>query len=261
MNIVEKIRNKDIDINNQELFFSTLIKGLILNLNDSITIRSISVPNIIVHTGSDALYLEKKGYDNSIEPQQISNENYIYNIIPRCIVQPSGIDLISDQLSNPYTLGRLQYEGDEKLYELIAEFRRIPVKMSINLQYFTDSFRDMMELIQQLVSHLSFIRTYNITYMGQSIKCSYKLPENFSSEHLMDMDGMTTDNKSRTLSIDIEIESNIPIYNAQTIMSADNYITKLYIGKKQLGIKENTLIEEPNEEAHGIIIKGTNEIN
>lgn len=254
MNIVEKIKN--IDINNQELFFSTLIKGLLLNLNNSITIRSVSVPHIIVHTGSDALYLEEKGYDNSIEPQQISNENYIYNIVPRCIVQPSGIDLISDQLSNPYTLGRLQYESDEELYELIAEFRRIPVKMSINLQYFTDSFRDMMELIQQLVSHLSFIRTYNITYMGQSIKCSYKLPENFSSEYLMDMDGMTTDNKSRTLSIDVEVETNIPIYNPQTIMLADKYITKTYIKDKQVGPRYTgeAVFSEPE---HGIILHKT----
>ena len=32
--IVEKIRKGEIDINNQELFFSTLIKGLILKLNE-----------------------------------------------------------------------------------------------------------------------------------------------------------------------------------------------------------------------------------
>lgn len=260
MNVINNIRNNVIDINNQELFFSNLIKGLLLNLEKSISIRSIHVPHIIVHTGSDALYIEEKGYDNSIEPQQISNENYIYNIIPRCVVQPSGIDLISDQLTNPYIFGRLQYESDEQLYELVAEFRRMPIKMSVGLQYFTDSFRDMMELIQQLISHLSFIRTYNITYMGQSIKCSYKLPENFSSEHLMDMDGATTDNKSRTLSIDIEIETNMPIYNSQSVMPADKYITKTYIKGKQVGprYEGEAIFSEPD---HGIVVHGTGKLN
>ena len=103
--MINDIRVGKIDINNQELFFSVLIKGLLLRLDDDIKIRGISVPHIITHTGSDALYLEAKGYNYNIEPEQISNENYIYNIIPRCVVNPNGVDLISDQLSHPYTLG------------------------------------------------------------------------------------------------------------------------------------------------------------
>ena len=64
----------------KKLFFAILVKGLMLKLNKDISIRDIPIPHIIVHTGSDALYLEKKGYDNSVEPLEISNENYIYNI-------------------------------------------------------------------------------------------------------------------------------------------------------------------------------------
>ena len=133
--IVEKIRKGEIDINNQELFFSTLIKGLILKLKEDISIRGIPVPHIIVHTGSDALYLEKKGQDQSIEPLEISNENYIYNITPRCVVNPGGIDLIVDQLTNPYILGQLQYDSGDNLYNLVGEFRRLPLKLNVELKY------------------------------------------------------------------------------------------------------------------------------
>ena len=142
--IVEKIREGEIDINNQELFFSTLIKGLMLKLNQDISIRNIPVPHIIVHTGSDALYLEQKGYDNSIEPLSISNENYIYNISPRCVVNPGGIDLVLDQLTHPYTLGQLQYDSGDNLYNLTSEFRRLPLKLSVELKYFVDSYRDLL---------------------------------------------------------------------------------------------------------------------
>jgi hypothetical protein len=234
MNINDIVLGK-IDINNQELFFSTLIKGLLLNLNNDIMIRGAIVPHIITHTGSDALYLENKGYNFAIEPSQISNENYIYNIIPRCVVNPSNIDMLSDQLTHPYTQGRLQYEDDEQVYELVAEFRRVPLKMTFSLQYITDSFRDMMELIQQLITKLSFIRTYNITYMGQSIKCSYKLPESFSEEHLMDIEGNTTDTKTKKLSIDIEVETNFPVYNQRTVIMANGFISELQLGGKRLG--------------------------
>lgn len=235
MSIIDDIRNNKIDINNQELFFSNLIKGLLLRLDDDITIRGISVPHIVVHTGSDAMYLEEKGYNFSIEPEKVSNENYIYSIIPRCVVNPGGIDLLPDQLTNPYTLGKLQYDNGEKLYEFVGEFRRMPLKLSVSLQYFTDSYRDMLELIQQIITKLSFIRTYNITYMGQMIICSYKLPESFSNEHLMDMDGTTMESKSKTLSLDIEVETNIPVYNPQTIMDAGLYIMKPFHGERYVG--------------------------
>lgn len=224
--IIEQIRKGEIDINNQELFFSALIKGLMLKLNDEISIRNIFVPHVITHTGSDALYLEYKGYDNSIEPTNISNENYIYNTSPRCIVSPGGIDIVPDQLTNPYTLGHLQYENDEDVYELIGEFRRLPIKLSVELKYFVDSYRDLLELIQQVLTKLAFIKTYDITYMGQSIKCSYKIPESFSGEYLTDLDGSSQDDKSKTLQLSIEVESNIPVYSPKTMMMADKFVSK-----------------------------------
>ena len=38
-NIIDKIRNGDLDINVQDLFFSILIKGLLYNLNGDIKVR------------------------------------------------------------------------------------------------------------------------------------------------------------------------------------------------------------------------------
>lgn len=222
--IVEKIRKGELDINNQELFFSALIKGLMARLQDDIAIRNVPVPHIMVHTGSDEMYLENKGYDASREPFEITNENYIYMTSPRCIVTPGGIDVITDQLTNPYTLGHLQLETDETVCELVGEFRRLPIKLGVELKYFVDTYRDLLELTQQVLTKLSFIRTFTITYMGQAIKCSYKIPESFSGEHLTDLDGSTTDDKSKTLSLSIEVESNLPVYSPRTIMSGDDYI-------------------------------------
>lgn len=225
-NIVENIRKGDIDINNQDLFFSILIKGLLLKLDDKITIRKKEIPHFILHTGDDTMYLNAKGYNYSLEPSQVSNENYIYNIIPRCLVDLNGINLLSDQLSSPYTFGHLQYETEDKLYSLCGEFRRMPIKLTCDLKYYVDSFSDMLTLIQQIVSKLTFVQVYDITYMGQDIKCSYKIPEDFNSEKLMDIDGATTDNKSKTLSLSLEIETTFPIWDNKTIVNNDNIITK-----------------------------------
>ena len=61
--------------------------------------------------------------------------------------------------------------------------------------------------------------------MGQKIKCSYKIPDSFSDEHTMDIDGSFSDAREKTLSLSIEIESNIPIFNNKTI-TYSNIITK-----------------------------------
>lgn len=223
--IVEQIRGGEIDINNQELFFSSLIKGVMLGLNKDVKIRNIPVPHFIVHTGSDALYLENKGQDMSIEPYEVSNESYVYTTIPRCVVSPGGIDLLPDQLTNPYTLGQLQYDSGSEILNLTGEFRRIPLKLTVELQYFTDSYRDMLELVQQVITKLTFVRTFYITYMGQSIICSYKIPESFSGEHLTDLDGTTQEDKSHKLSLSIEVETNLPVYMEKTIMPSDKIIS------------------------------------
>ena len=238
IDVIENIRKGKIDINNQELFFGNLIKGLMLKLNEDISVRGIPVPHIITHTGSEALYLERKGYDNTIEPTQISNEDYIYNICPRCIVTPGGIDLIPDQLTYPYSFGQIQYDSGEQIYNLCGEFRRVPLKLSVELKYFVDSYRDMLEVVQQIITNLAFIRTYNITYMGQTITCSYKIPESFSDEHMTDLDGTTQDDKSHTLSISIEVETNLPVFAKRTIMNSDKYIVETVHHVKDVGIDQ-----------------------
>lgn len=221
---VEKIRKGEIDINTREIFFSSLIKGLIYDLNGKIKVRNISVPHIILHTGDDRMWIEERGYDNSIEPAQISNESSIYNIIPRCNVNLANIDLDAAQLTNPYSIGNFQYEDENIFCSFSSEFRRMPIKISVELSYFTDSYTDMLELIQHVIANMSFVRTFDIVYMGQKIKCSYKIPDSFSDEHTMELDGTNMDNKSHKMSMSIEVESNMPIFNNRTVMQSSKII-------------------------------------
>lgn len=224
MNIVERIRNGEIDVNNQQNIFSTIIKGLIVNLNKDISIRGILVPHMILHTGDDTLYLENKNVDYSASATEVTNENYIYNTTPRCMLTPGGVDFTTDQLTSPYSLGSLQLDYENSIYNLTGEFRRLPIKLSCELKYYTDSFNDSLELMQQIATKMVFIRTFSIVYLGQVIKCSYKIPESYSDEHMMEMDGTIQDNRCHTITLSIEIESNFPVFENRTIMDSSSYI-------------------------------------
>ena len=105
-----------------------------------------------------------------------------------------------------------------------AEFRRMPLTMSIEMTYFVDTYTDLLELTQKLISKLSFIQTYYVTYMGQSILCSYKIPESFEGDFSITLDGAYSDNKSRKLALNIELETNFPVFNNRSIIQSDNII-------------------------------------
>lgn len=225
MNLTEQIRAGLVDINIHQLFFSKLIKGLMLNLNESVTVRGQGVPHMILNTGDDTMWLLEKDYNFAQEPQENTNEQYVYNIIPRGVIDVGSLDTVPDQLTNPYIRGYFQYEKDGQIQTFSAEMRRMAVKVNIDLKYYVSSFTDMLELSQHIMTKLAYIRIFKFVYMGQTIIASYKIPETFDGEHLAELDGTTTDNKNRVISLSLEVESTLPVYNYQTVIEADKMIT------------------------------------
>lgn len=222
--ICEKIRNGEIDINNQSLFFGILTKGLLWKLRQDITIRGEIVPHFIPHTGDETMFVEIKGKDVVKDPTVITNEDYIYTQVPRCAVQPKNISLQLDQLTSPYSRGQFQYDDGDTICTFNAEFRRMPMVMNFDLTYLVDSYTDFLELCQQIITKLSVIRMFKITYMGQSIDCSYKIPDNLDGESNLDFDLNTTEDKRRKMSLSIEVETNMPIFFDRTVITTDKFI-------------------------------------
>lgn len=231
--LVYKIRTGEIDCNNQEHFFSKLIKGLVSVLGQEISMYNDYIPHIVIGTGDDIVYLKNKGQDQSIEPYEVSNENYIYNSIPRCMVKPGSVNLIEDQITNPYTNGVFQIDIDNSLHTLVAEFRRMPVKLNVDLKYYLNTYTELLDLTQQIVTKLSFIRTFNIIYMGQLIKCSYKLPDSYEGEFLEELDSTSNESRLRTMSFGLEVEANLPIYSPKTVVDSNKIITNVKTHEKE----------------------------
>lgn len=222
--IIYKIRKGEIDVNNQQLFLSLLIKGLVWNLNQHIKIRDIGVPHFIINTGDDIMYLEVKGQDHSIEPLEVSNENFVYNTVPRCLVTPEGITIPTDDLSSPYSNGMFQYESGNDIYSYTAEFRRLPMEVSVSLKYYFDSYTDSLEGIQRILTHCAFINLFDIQYLGQTIRSSYQISDQYESQYQVEFDGLSQDNKYRVVETDITIDTNMPIIYPKTAILGDRFV-------------------------------------
>lgn len=243
--IRHKIQKGEIDINNQEPFFKNMIKALVLKLNRDFTCRGISIPHYMLNTGDDIMYLENKGQDQSIEPYEVSNENFIYTTVPRCMISLGGLDFLGDQLTSPYSQGQFQYKDQDYLIEFTAEFRRMPFKLSVELKYCFDTMTDVFEYIQEVFSRALTVQTFQFQYLGQAITCSYQVPTTYSTEVNMTFDSYTTDSKTRNVSLSIEIEGNFPYFHPKTAAEKNITIT-VYANDMRLPMDESTRIE-PNQ--------------
>ena len=230
-----KIVKGEIDVNNNELFMSSLFKALLYNLDHQMMLRDKNIPHFILNTGDDIMYLENKGQDNSKEPYQVSNEDYIYSTIPRCIVTLGGIEVLEDQITSPYSRGEFEITADDILQGFSAEFRRMPLKFSVTLKYYLDSFTDVLSVTQYIITKLLFIRTFKFAYLGQMIEASYKVPTSFDSEKNITFDGGTTEQKLRTIELTLEVETNMPVYDERTTIGNGNYIKTISFDGKNNG--------------------------
>lgn len=219
-----KLRKREIDVNNQQLFFATVAKGFIYKLNQNIIIRDKNVPHFILNTGDDIMFLEVKGQDHSKEPIEAVNEDFVYSMVPRCMVTPAGITIQTDQLTSPYAHGVFQVEHEDMIYNFRGEFRRIPLNYSFTLKYYLDNYTDALDVVQQIISNLAFVNIFSISYLGQRIDCSYNIPDSESVEYTAEFDGITTESKCRTMTIDLDVQTNYPIIYANTLIPADNVI-------------------------------------
>lgn len=232
LSLQHKIIRSEVDVNNSELFMSTLFKALLHNLNNQISLRDEKIRHFVLNTGDDIMWLENKGQDNSKEPYQVSNEDYIYSTIPRGIVNLETIEVLEDQVTNPYTRGNFVFEDDDILKGFNAEFRRVPIKMTVSLKYYLDTFTDVLAVTQKIISKMLFIRTFKFDYMGQTIEASYKVPTSYSHEKNITFDGGTTEQKLRTIDLSLDVETNIPIFDERTAVENDKYIHTLLLEEK-----------------------------
>lgn len=226
LELQHKVVKGEIDVNNQELFIRTLFRSLVHNLNNQINLRERKIPHFVLNTGDDIMYLEKKGQDASIEPIEVSNEDYIYNSIPRCILNMNDLEVLEDQVTSPYTRGNFDLEYEDMIYGFSAEFRRLPIKMTVSLKYYLDTFNDVLAVTQEIMSKMLFIRTFKFDYMGQTIQASYKVPTSYPHDKNITFDGGTTEQKLRTIELSLDIETNMPIYNERTAIQSDHFIKK-----------------------------------
>ena len=162
---------------------STLVKGLLLKLNNEIKIRGKEVPHMILHTGDDKMWVETKGYNNAIEPLTISYINTFYtedkirelisnkDSRPDILVCTSEIDSICayHAMVDYNLVGNFQmigyYQSDTMLDAI--EKGTVPMAITMNAQQIGASSVEALEEYYDM-GHVSDYHTVNLSIITQS---------------------------------------------------------------------------------------------
>lgn len=232
---MEKIYNKKEDIwirpwntekfddlyNRDERFFAILMKGLLSWLNQNIILYNKSINHFIFNTGSSYMYVESNGYTFSLS--ETSGEDAIYMKMPRCVLNIESIDIPREELSNPYVRGIYERRSGNDIKGYNAQIRRMPIELTLDAKYVLSNFNESIILIEELINKLTFQKFFNVTYLGQNIKCSVEIDGSYKID-FNKIDMTSTDTNQKNIELALKVCSNYPCIDELTEISNSKVI-------------------------------------
>ena len=80
-------------------------------------------------------------------------------------------------------------------------------------------------MLQELLDKLVTQKYFNITYLGQIIRCSILVPDSFSPE-INKIDMSNPDINQKTITLEVKVTTNYPIVNVHTEILNTQLISK-----------------------------------
>lgn len=207
--------------NRDERYFSVLLKGVLSWFNNNMMMYDKPINHFIFTTGSSYMYIESNGYE--FKWNETSGEDWMYMQLPRCVVEIASIHIPTEELTAPYVRGNYERRDGDNIRGFNAQIRRLPIEMDLTMRYEFSNFNESIIFIQEALDKLLFQRYFRISYLGQIIKCSIELPQDFNIQ-INPIDMTSTDPKQRTIELSVKINSNYPLIDETTEIPTDKVI-------------------------------------
>ena len=230
-----------------ERFFAIIMKGVLSFLDKNIILNGKSIKHFVFNTGSSYMYLENDGYEFSL--CETSGEDQMYMKLPRCICNFGDISVPQEELTSQYVRGIYERISsiDNKIKSYSAELRRLPLEISLSLQYSLSTTNESLILMQELIDKIIFQRYFNVVYLGQRIKCSIEFPQNMKFE-FNKIDLASAETREKHINLELKICTNYPIINLRTEIDGSKTIGSF---TSNLNIEKKDYVTDIEEKNYG----------
>lgn len=207
--------------NRDERYFAVLLKGVLAWFNENIIMYNKPIKHFIFTTGSSYMYIESNGYD--FKWNETTGEDWMYMELPRCVIEMNSLRVPTEELSSPYARGTYERQNGNAIQSFNAQIRRLPIELDLTFRYYFSNFNEYIVFLQEALDKLLFQKFFRIAYLGESIRCSIEMPQDFNVQ-INPIDMTSTDPRQRTIELSIKINSNYPLVDEKTEIPVDRVI-------------------------------------
>ena len=140
-----------------------------------------------------------------------------YDVVPRGIVNLTGLTIDSAKLVNKRTMGNYTKMNSEGIVEsYVAEFDMIPITMSFDIEILVSSTLDSFKIVEALIKRMYKSNYFNVEVGhleegNYRIASYYALSEDYSMERPIEF--TYEDKEKYKISVPIEVNSFLPAFN------------------------------------------------
>jgi hypothetical protein len=222
----------------------------------------VDVPFYYSITGDDQFLRDHFLFSTPSGPNCHPDKAYAdtnYDVVPRGIVNLSGLTIDSAKLVNKRTMGNYTKMNPEGIVEAyVAEFDMIPITMSFDIEILVSSTLDSFKIVEALIKRMYKSNYFNVEVGhleegNYRIASYYALPEDYSMERPI---GFTYEDKDKyKISVPIEVNSFLPAFNwgNEQSFGINKRSTEQFAGNRMFTIDTNVINKASNEESNRVI--------
>jgi len=229
--------------NVDEVFLRGVIVGLLRSLNEKVTytqinekqeILQIFIPFFYSMSGDESFLQDfYLNYFDCNGESPFAEGNY--DVIPRGIVNLSGVDIQTGALTNGFVRTTYNVETTTgEMKALSAYTNSIPLAMTFDLTLRADTLLDTFKIFQSVISTFYKVYDYSFEYGGQRIPVQVGFPEVYPNDKQLEFSYASTQKWIET-KFTIQVETYYPQKDLQTERFRGNLM--------QAGIRLNLLFD------------------
>ena len=217
------------EFNKDNTILRYIIVALLAELKDKVyyynqvdedTLKKIPVPFFYSITGDGRFLMDNFLYDAEAKGKAIGD----YEVVPRGIIQLTGISIDSGNQTNKFARGEFvqEWEGILKTFSMETNF--LPLNMTFDCTVVCSSNLEMLKVTESLMSKLYKNTLFQIDLGMMRVAGTFSVPEDYTQNRLFEF--QLNDKKEWSVTFPIEVASFMPVFEQGILIPEISLMTK-----------------------------------
>jgi len=217
------------EFNKDNTILRYIIVALLAELKDKVyyynqidedTLKKIPVPFFYSITGDGRFLMDNFLFDAEAEGKAIGD----YEVVPRGIIQLTGISIDSGNQTNKFARGEFvqEWEGILKTFSMETNF--LPLNMAFDCTVVCSSNLEMLKVTESLMSKIYKNTLFQIDLGMMRVAGTFAVPEDYAQNRLFEF--QLNDKKEWSVTFPIEVSSFMPVFESGILIPEVSLMTK-----------------------------------